>query len=86
MTNQTILTFIDFLAYALQTLILIRVIISWVAPTSTNPAVRFVQEATDPILKPLQRILPSMAGIDFSPILAFVGIQVLQNVLRSALG
>jgi len=52
-------------------LILIRALISWVNPDPNNPIVQFLYKATEPILQPIRRMLPSM-GIDISPIIAFL--------------
>jgi YggT family protein len=42
-------------------------------------------EVTDPLLLPFQKILPPMAGLDFSPILALVVIQILQSLAQEYL-
>lgn len=85
MNNQLLLNFIDLLAITLQVLIIIRVIMSWVRPNPSGPVGRFFMEITNPILKPIQAILPTMAGLDFSPIVALIVIQVLQNLAHSYL-
>ena len=65
--------------------IIVRVLISWVSPDPRNPIVLFLYKATEPVLAPLRRLLPSrvLGGIDLSPILAIVLISVLQALLRS---
>lgn len=85
MNPDVLLTFINFLALALQLLIVIRVIMSWVRPNPTGPLGRFLLEATDPILRPFQKVLPPMAGLDFSPILALIVIQILQSLAQQYL-
>lgn len=85
MNPDILLTFINFLALALQLLIVVRVIMSWVRPNPTGPLGRFLLEATDPILLPFQKVLPPMAGLDFSPILALVVIQILQGLAQEYL-
>lgn len=82
MSPNLLLTFVNLLALALQLLIVIRVIMSWVRPQPTGPVGRFLLEVTDPILAPLQKILPPMAGLDFSPILALIVIQILQSLAQ----
>ncbi len=85
MDRDLLLTFIDFLALALQLLIVVRVIMSWVRPEPTGPLGRFLFDVTDPLLKPFQKILPPLAGLDFSPILALVVIQILQSLAQEYL-
>jgi YggT family protein len=80
MDTRLLITFIDFLAIALQLLIVIRVIMSWVSPNPSSAIGRFLFDVTDPLLLPFQKVLPPMAGLDFSPILALVAIQVLQSL------
>lgn len=70
----------------LQILILVRVVLSWVAsPVSRNPFVEFVRQVTDPILRPIQSILPSTGPVDFSPLVALLLIYLLQNVIAGAM-
>ncbi len=52
--------------------ILIRVVLSWVGQGSFNPAVAFIHSLTDPILRPFQRIIPSVGGLDLSPLFATI--------------
>ncbi|MCU1728246.1 YggT family protein [Pseudomonas sp. 7P_10.2_Bac1] len=59
--------------------IIISVILSWVAPNSASPAAELVNQITEPALAPFRRMLPSMGGLDISPILAFMVIQLLQS-------
>ena len=44
---------------------------------------RIVNQITDPILKPIRRIIPPMGGFDLSPIIVFVIIFFLQNWIAS---
>jgi len=59
--------------------LIINVILSWVAPGSTSPGAELVNQITEPALAPFRRMLPSMGGLDISPILAFMVIQLIQS-------
>ena len=59
-------------------IIIIRAIISWVNPDPYNPIVQFLYRVTEPVLRPIRRILPPMGGIDFSPVVALLLIYFLQ--------
>ena len=49
-------------------IVLGRVIISWVNPDPYNPIVRFLYNATEPVLQRIRRVLPlQFGGIDLSP-------------------
>lgn len=64
--------------------LLVTIILSWIAPGSYNPAVALLYKVTEPVMKPFRRILPPMGGLDLSPILVFLAINVLQIMLRHA--
>jgi YggT family protein len=67
-----------------ELLLLARVILSWVAsPVSREPVVVFIRSVTDPILAPIRSILPATGGFDFSPVVAFLLIDVLRGMLGS---
>lgn len=55
--------------------ILLQVILSWVNPH--NPIANVLNSLTKPILEPIQRILPMASGIDFSPIVALILLQMI---------
>jgi YggT family protein len=66
----------------LQFLIFVRVVMSWVvSPASRNPLVEFVRAVTDPILRPIQSVLPNMGPIDLSPMVAIFLIYLLRGFL-----
>lgn len=63
-------------------IIVARAVISWVNPDPYNPIVRFLYQATEPVLERIRRTLPlPMTGIDFTPIIVFVIIIFLDNFL-----
>ena len=43
-----------------------------VAPGTHNPAAELINQICEPLLAPIRRILPSMGGLDLSPIVAFL--------------
>jgi len=59
-----------------------RAIISWVNPDPYNPIVRFLHNATDPVLDRIRRLLPlQFGGIDFTPIVLLIGLEVVRQLL-----
>jgi YggT family protein len=61
-----------------------RAIISWVNPDPYNPIVRFLHQATEPVLSRVRRILPYMGGLDLSPLVVILVIYFLKEfVVRS---
>ncbi|MBM9605060.1 YggT family protein [Desulfopila inferna] len=73
---------IDFVLTAYVWIIIGRAIISWVNADPYNPIVRFLYEATEPLLGRIRRVLPiSVGGIDFSPLILIMAIMFLQSFL-----
>ena len=58
---------------------IISVILSWVAPGSRSPGAELVYQITEPVLAPFRRLIPNLGGLDISPILAFMVIQLIQS-------
>ncbi len=71
---------INFYFYA----IIAGVILSWVAPH--NPAGQTIFQITEPVLGPCRRLLPSMGGLDLSPIIAILGLRIAEILMRWSAG
>jgi len=75
---------VEYVLWAYMWIIIIRALVSWVNADPWNPIVRFLHQATEPVLRPIRRILP-MTPIDFSPVIAMLGIYFLQVFLVQVL-
>jgi YggT family protein len=73
------------IATVLSLLIIARAVLSWVNPSPFNPLVRWVYRLTEPMLTPIQMLLPAPGGIDFSPLIVLVLIQVLERLIVNLL-
>ena len=62
--------------------LLAMIILSWVAPGSHNPAVALIYQITEPVMGPIRQLLPPLGGLDLSPILLFIIINIVQIALR----
>jgi len=81
-----VIRIVDNLLRVYMWVIIIRAVISWVHPDPYNPIVRFLDSVTDPLLSFIRRRFPRLlwsTGIDFSPLIAIVMIQVIRLVLGS---
>ena len=58
-------------------LIIAEVILSWVGQHFRHPIVPLIYQLTGPVLRPIRRIIPPIAGIDLSPLFALVVIRFL---------
>ncbi|MES9859391.1 MAG: YggT family protein [Candidatus Thiodiazotropha sp. LLP2] len=61
--------------------ILIQVILSWVNPGAYNPATNLLYSLTGPVMRPAQKVLPPVGGIDLSPMLVMIGLVLLKMLL-----
>ncbi|WP_415758754.1 YggT family protein [Pseudomonas sp. LT1P18] len=61
--------------------LIISVILSWVAPGSHNPGAELVNQICEPALAPFRKILPSLGGLDISPILAFMVLKLIDMLV-----
>jgi YggT family protein len=86
-TGVLILAIADILKTLLNTFfyaILMQIILSWVQP-GYSPMGRVLSLITSPIMRPIQRIIPPIGGMDISPIPALLGIQCLIILLVTPL-
>jgi len=66
--------------------IVVQVIISWINPGTYNPVTSLLYSLTAPVMKPFQRMLPPIGGIDLSPLFALIALQVLRMLIQPLLG
>lgn len=63
-------------------IVIARALVSWVNPDPYNPIVRFLYNATEPLLSRMRRYLPlQFSGIDLSPIALLIALSVVQQIL-----
>ena len=87
---NSLLILIDNIIYLFSLVLIINIILSWLATFNViNTSNRFVYtvldvtfKLTDPFLNPIRRFLPNIAGLDFSPIVLFLILGFLRNLLR----
>lgn len=63
--------------------ILIKIILSWVAPHNYNPITALLTTMSEPVLRPFRRVVPLIGGIDISPIFAIVMLKAAEIVLQT---
>lgn len=78
----SILTFVLRLAFELYSMaLLVRILFEWVRVPYSSRVMRFLWDITEPVLAPIRRILPSFGGLDFSPLIAFFLLGLLERAV-----
>lgn len=62
-------------------LLFVRIILSWFPVNQYNEWVKIIHKLTDPYLDLFRKIIPPFGMIDFSPIVAFIALMFIQNVI-----
>lgn len=73
--------FVNVLSGALTLAIFGRVLLAWIPRQLPLGLNAFIFGVTEPILGPLRRLLPAAGGMDFSPFVALIGIQLATSLL-----
>lgn len=66
-------------------LIIIRIVFSWGMVSYTNRIMRFLVDATEPLLGPLRRVIPPLGWLDISPLVAFLILWLFQAAVAGTL-
>ncbi|MFZ4653490.1 MAG: YggT family protein [Methylococcaceae bacterium] len=61
--------------------IIIRALLSWVGPSVYNPAISLLFSLTEPVMATSRRLLPITGGIDLSPIVVIMAIQLIRMLI-----
>jgi YggT family protein len=76
-----IAAFISLFIQIYSLVILARVLMSWVNVDPYSPLARAIFDLTEPVLAPVRNMLPQGSGLDFSPIIVMVLLQVAGQIL-----
>ena len=88
-----IFSIIDMVLQILVWVLIIQIILSWlvafkVIDTSNNfvrTMLDGLERLTQPLYRPIRKIMPDFGGIDFSPIVLILGIQILRKLAQGAM-
>lgn len=89
--SSTLIGLIDLLFGAITLLILLDVIVSWLValrvrlPAWGYEVLNVVHRAADVFLGPIRRLIPSIGGLDISPIIALIVLDLLRRMIIGAL-
>ncbi len=78
----SVATILDYVLGLYKWIVIIAALITWVNPDPYNPIVRFLHAVTEPVFKPIRRIIGYRLGpIDISPVIVIIVIIFLQSFL-----
>lgn len=72
---------INLLFKILKIILVARIILSWFPHNRFNPLINIIYTLSNPILEPFRKLIKPMNGIDFSPIILFFLLNLLQNFI-----
>ena len=78
---ELVARFVQLLGY----LVIIDVLLRWVQTPAQAP-LKWTMQLTEPLYAPIRRVIPPMAGLDLSPLVLILGLQLLSTVLWQAFG
>ncbi len=76
---DTVITAINVAIRVYATLLIVRILLSWIRHNPYQPVIKFIYEVSEPYLKLFRRIIPPIGMMDLSPIVALL---VLDYVIR----
>lgn len=77
---------LDIILEIYKWIIIVAALVSWVNPDPYNTIVRFLYSVTEPVLRPVRRLLGFRLGaIDISPVIVILGIIFVQSFLIRSL-
>jgi YggT family protein len=75
---------LSFASDAYTLVVLVAVICSWLRLSEDHPVIRFTSALTEPVLAPIRRLLPSMGGIDISPMVLVLALRLIRRLILSS--
>lgn len=87
---NSLIILIDNIIYLYSIVLIVNILLSWLTAFNIiNTGNRFIyavldasHKLTDPLLNPIRRFMPNIAGLDFSPIILFLLLGFCRNLLR----
>lgn len=80
---RVVFTLFDSVLQFYSVAIFIYVLLSWVAPGTHSPASDVLGSLCEPLLRPVRRLIPPIAGLDLTPVFVLIGLQALRIALPS---
>lgn len=79
---MNLVSIVGFVFQLLYVLLLVRVLLSWIPGVNYyHPVVQFIHRTTSPVLNPIRRLMPPVAGLDLSPLVAILLLSLVRRVV-----
>lgn len=66
----------------IKLMLILRILLTWFPNVNWwEQPFKFLREFTDPVLEPFKKMIPPVAGIDFSPIVLFILLNIAQKMI-----
>ncbi len=65
----------------LKVLVIANIVISWFNPNKENWIIKFISDITDPLLNAARKILPPIGMFDFSPMIVFLVLEIVDYLI-----
>ena len=82
---DSLIVLISYLFNALTLIVIARALLSWFDPGMRSSIGKILVDITEPLLGPIRRMIPSAGGLDFSPIVLIILLQLVQRIVMQAL-
>ncbi len=69
------------IVFVFQIALVLRVVLSWFPSGGPRPLTEILHKITEPVLGPVRRVLPSFGGLDLSPVIVILVLNVIVQVL-----
>ena len=73
---------LDIILQIYSFMIIASALITWVQPDPRNRIVVFLHRATEPLLNPIRRVVPTIGGVDISPLVALLMVYAAGIILK----
>lgn len=80
-----LINFVDIVVRLLSLAILVRVLLSWMPVDRNGRFVEIILQITEPVVGPIRRVLPAFGGLDFSPMVALIVLEMVRAVVINLL-
>lgn len=78
-----IINIIDTIFFVYLIMLFVRILASWFPEFANSTVMRFISFYTDPYLNLFRKIIPPIGMFDFSPIIAFFALQLIEALVKT---